>query len=258
MFRVLLKKEFMEQRRTSRLLIVAVVFFIVGLISPLLAKYTPVLLRSIPNVPFDLAKLIPEPTLKDAVDQYVKNTNQFGILLVILFTMNIMAQEIERGTAGMLFIKPVRRSALVLAKWLVGMGVMLVGLLVGALACLAYTAILFGPLPVVGFIKLNLLMAVTLGVYLTVSLCASALARTQAMAAAGAFGGLVLLLILGALPRLSDYMPGQLINWGISLLSGGINAGGITPVTWGALVVALGMMAAMLAIACLRIEREEI
>jgi ABC-2 type transport system permease protein len=258
MFKVLLKKEFMEQKRTSRLLIVAVVFFIVGLISPLLAKYTPVLLRSIPDIPIDLAKLIPEPTLKDAVDQYIKNTNQFGILLVILFTMNVVAQEIERGTAGMLFIKPVRRSALVLAKWLVGMSVMLVGLLAGALACLAYTAILFEPLPIAGFIKLNLLMAVVLGVYLTVSLCASALARTQAMAAAGAFGGLVLLLILGALPRISDYMPGQLINWGSRLLSGGINAGAKSPVTWGALAVALILMAGMLAIACLRLEREEI
>ena len=45
MFRTLLAKEFLEQRRTSKLWIFLAVFFIVGCISPLLAKYTPDLLR---------------------------------------------------------------------------------------------------------------------------------------------------------------------------------------------------------------------
>jgi ABC-2 type transport system permease protein len=47
MFRTLLAKEFLEQRRTSKLWIFLAVFFIVGCISPLLAKYTPELMRSI-------------------------------------------------------------------------------------------------------------------------------------------------------------------------------------------------------------------
>lgn len=96
MFRVLLRKELLEAKRTSRMLVILVVFFIVGLISPILAKYTPLLLRSIPDMPAGLANAIPEPTVQDAILQYVKNISQFGVLLMILFGMGSIAQEKER------------------------------------------------------------------------------------------------------------------------------------------------------------------
>ena len=252
MLRTLLAKEFREQWRTWKMVVFMAVFLITGISSPVLAKYTPALLKSIPNLPAGLADFIPTPTLADSVAQYLKNTEQFGILLVILLTMSVMAQEKERGTAAMLLTKPISRSAVILAKWLTGMTILLAGLLVDGLACLAYTAVLFEPLPFGAFWILNLLLLVNLGVYLTVALMASTLARTQAMAAAGAFGGLVVLIILGSIPRLGDSMPGQLANWGSSLvLKGDITA-------WPALGVAAAMIVLALVIACLRLEREEI
>jgi ABC-2 type transport system permease protein len=252
MFQVLLKKEILETRRTSRLLVTLVVFFVVGLISPILAKYTPLILRSIPDLPVGLANAIPEPTVRDAIAQYVKNISQFGILLVILFGMGSIAQEKERGTAAMLLTKPVRRSEVILAKWFAAILTMLCGLAAGAAACLLYTGILFQWLPIQEFLILNGLIAIFLGVYLTVSILASSLARSQSMAAAGAFGGLVILLVLSSIPRLSNYLPGQLINWGSELMFGGGKA------AWGALVISLGLIIAMLMLAVLRFEREEI
>ncbi len=252
MFRTLLAKEFREQWRTWKMIVFLAVFLITGIISPVLAKYTPELLKMIPNLPAGLANIIPTPTLADSVAQYLKNTEQFGILLVILLTMGVMAQEKERGTAAMLLTKPVSRSAVVLAKWLAGMSIVVAGLIADGLACLAYTAVLFEPIPFGAFWALNLLLLVYLGVYLTVALMASTLARTQTIAAVGAFGGLIVLAILGSIPRLSDYMPGQLVNWGNSLvLKGDANA-------WPALGVAAGIIVLALVIACLRFEREEI
>jgi ABC-2 type transport system permease protein len=252
MFRTLLAKEFREQWRTWKMIVFMAVFLITGIISPVLAKYTPELLKSIPNLPAGLADIIPTPTVVDSLAQYLKNTEQFGILLVILLTMGVMAQEKERGTAAMLLTKPVSRSLVVLAKWLAGMTIVLAGLLVDGLACLAYTAVLFEPLAFGPFWTLNLLLLVYLGVYLTVALMASTLARSQSIAAAGAFGGLIVLIILGSLPRLSDYMPGQLTAWGTSLvLKGDVTA-------WPALGVAAGIILLALLVACLRFEREEI
>jgi ABC-2 type transport system permease protein len=252
MFRTLLAKEFREQWRTWKMIVLLAVFLITGIISPILARYTPELLKMVPNLPPALANIIPPPTMADSVAQYLKNTEQFGILLVILLTMGVMAQEKERGTAAMLLTKPVSRSAVILAKWLAGMITLLAGLLVDGFACLAYTVVLFEPLPFGAFWILNLLLFVTLGVYLTVALMASTLARTQAIAAAGAFGGLIVLIILSSIPRVSDYMPGQLVNWGSSLvLKGNITA-------WPALGVAAGIIVLMLVIACWRFEREEI
>jgi ABC-type transport system involved in multi-copper enzyme maturation permease subunit len=99
---------------------------------------------------------------------------------------------------------------------------------------------------------MNLLIFLYLGVYLSVTLLASTLARSQVMAAAGGFGGLILLLIMGSIPRLGDYMPGHLVAWGSSLaLKGNLSA-------WPALGVSVGIIMLALIIACLSFEREEI
>jgi ABC-2 type transport system permease protein len=252
MMRTLLAKEFREQWRTWKMIVFLAVFLITGMISPVLAKYTPALLSSIPNLPPGMAELIPAPTVADSVAQYLKNTDQFGILLVILLTMGVVAQEKERGTAAMLLTKPVTRSSVVISKWLAGMTVILAGLVVDSLACLAYTAVLFEPLPLLPFLFANLLLLVYLGVFMTVALLASTLARTQAMAAGGAFGGLVVLIVLGSLPRVNDYMPAKLVAWGSSLMLKGEVA------AWPALVTSAGIILLCLLVACLRFERQEI
>jgi ABC-2 type transport system permease protein len=256
MFRTLLAKEFLEQRRTSKLWIFMAVFFIVGCISPLLAKYTPELLRSIPNMTPEyeelITKLIPTPGVKDAIDQYVKNTSQFGVLLIIVLTMNVIAQERERGTAAMLFSKPVKRSAFVASKWLASMTTVIASVIIGGIACAVYTFILFGSLPIGKFLLFNLLLLLFLAVYLSVALLASALARSQGMAAAIAFGFLAILLVVSTLPRISDYAPVGLTNWGLTIMLGGSKA------QWPALFVSLAIMAVSLLVAWLYLDRQEI
>jgi len=252
MFRTLLAKEFLEQRRTSKLWIFLAVFFIVGCISPLLAKYTPDLLRSIPNIPPEFASLVPVPSLKDSIDQYAKNIGQFGVLLVIVLTMNGIAQERERGTAAMLFSKPVKRGAFVMSKWLAGMATLTASVIIGSIACAVYTVILFGSLPFGKFLIFNLLLLLFLTVYLSVALLASALARSQGMAAAIAFGFLAVLLVLSSLPRIGNYGPAGLLNWGSTMLLG-------APKTqWPALFISLVIVAGSMLTAWLYLDRQEI
>lgn len=252
MFHTLLAKEILEQRRTAKLLIFLAVFFIVGSISPLLARYTPDLLRSIPNIPPEYANLIPTPTLKDSIDQYAKNTSQFGVLLVILLTMGVIAQERERGTAAMLFSKPIRRSAVVVSKWMAGMLMVTVSVFVSGLACALYTVILFGSPSWGRYLIFNLFLVVFLAVYLSVALLASALARTQGMAAAGAFGGLTILLVVSSLPRVNNFSPAGLLNWGSAIMSGAATT------YWPGLAISVAVVAACLIVSCWFIERQEI
>ncbi len=256
MFRTLLTKEFLEQRRTSKLLIFLAVFFIVGSISPVLAKYTSELLRAVPDMPPEFAelmtKLFPEPGLKDAIDQYVKNTSQFGVLLVIVLTMGVIAQERERGTAAMLFSKPVKRGVFVLSKWLAGMATVAASVIIASLACAIYTVILFGNLPVGEYLIFNLMLLLFLAVYLSLALLASALARSQAMAAALAFAGLAVLLVWSMLPRISNYSPTGLLDWGSKLILGNRTT------NWPALIISLVIVAGSVLIASLYLERQEI
>jgi ABC-2 type transport system permease protein len=178
--------------------------------------------------------------------------SQFGVLLIVVLSMGGIAQEKERGTAAMLFARPVRRSALIVSKWLAWVIVIVVSLLPGALACFVYTRLLFDWLPVAQFLALNGLVGLFFVVYLSVALLASALARNQGIAAGLAFGGLALLLVFSSLPRIGEYFPGQLLVWGQALTDGFSDA------SWPALWIALFISVAALVLAGARLEREEI
>jgi len=251
-FLVVLRKELTEQWRTKRLLIVAAVLVIFGLVSPLLAKVTPDLLKSIPDMPPGLADLIPAPTLIDGVAQYVKNMSQFGILLAVLMSMGAVAQEKERGTAVMALTHPVSRLAFLLAKF-AALGITFAAsLAVGALGCWYYTLLLFDALAWGPFLALNGLMLVVFLVYVAVTLLCSTLARTQGAAAGLAFAALVLVAGLGSLPRIGEYFPGQLFSWGTSLVLGKGEP------AWAALWVSLGLITLSLAAAWQIFRRQEL
>lgn len=252
MFATLLRKEMREQRRTYRLWILIGVLVVSGMISPLLAKYTPLLLSAIPGVPPQLAAIIPAPTILDSFNQYIKNVTQFGVIVVIVLTMGVMAQEVERGTAAMLLTKPVSRSAVILAKWAAGSIAILFAVALAALGFAFYTLVLFEPFSLTNFLVLNGLIIVFLVFYLSLALLASSLARTQAIAAAIAFGGLVLVLIVDALPVVGDNLPGQLMTWAGSLYTAAPHP------AWSALATCLVIIALFLGVAIFRFSRQEI
>jgi len=251
-FFIVLRKELMEQWRTKRLLIVAIILAVFGLGSPLLAKVTPDLLRAVPNLPAGLAEIIPVPTVADAVAQYVKNMSQFGILLALLMSMGGVAQEKERGTAAMILTHPVSPLNFLLAKF-VALGVTFAAsLVVAAVGCWYYTLLLFKALPWGPFLALNGLMLLVLLVYIAVTLLCSTLVRTQGAAAGLAFAALVLIGGVGSLPRLSDFMPGRLFAWGSSI------ALGLSDPAWPALWISLGAIIASLLAAWLVLDRQEL
>ncbi|KAF0109170.1 MAG: hypothetical protein FD146_214 [Anaerolineaceae bacterium] len=247
-----LRKELTEQWRTKRFLIVAAVLAAFGLTSPLLAKFTPELLKSIPDMPAGLAEMIPAPTVADAVGQYVKNMSQFGILLAVLMSMGAVAQEKERGTAAMMLAHPVSRLDFLMAKFAALAVAFAVSLAVAALGCWYYTLLLFEPLAWGPFLALNGLMLLVFLVYIAVTLLCSTLARTQGAAAGLAFAGLVLVAGVGSLPRVGEYFPGRLFEWGMVLALGGGDP------AWPAFWVSLGMIAAALAAAWLVFRRQEV
>jgi ABC-2 type transport system permease protein len=251
-FFIVLRKELMEQWRTKRVLIVAAVLVVFGLASPLLAKVTPELLKSIPNLPAGLGDLIPEPTLSDAVSQYIKNMSQFGILLAVLMSMGAVTQEKERGTATMILTHPVSRWTFLLAKF-AALGVTFTAsLALSALGCWYYTLLLFDALAWGPFLALNGLMLLVFLVYIAVTLFCSTLARTQGAAAGLAFAALVLVAGVGSLPRIGEYFPGQLFNWGATLALGGEAS------NWPAFWVSLGLIVFSIATAWFIFRKQEL
>ncbi len=261
MMSTLISKELREQRRTHRLLITLAVLLISGLLSPLLARYTPMLLGMVPGLPTEMAALIPEPSLVDSFTQFIKNTSQFGLLVAIVVSMGLIAQEVERGTAAMLLTRPVSRVGVVLAKWAAGLLVLLAGMLLASLGFAFYTYVLFGSFSLSSLLAVSALLLVFLLFYFSLGLLASALASSQALAAAVAFGGLLLVLVIDALPLVGDYLPGELLTWAGQIAvsaAGASSAIAASEPAWAALAVTLALTLLFVLAAALKFRRLEL
>jgi ABC-2 type transport system permease protein len=250
-FLVQLRKELRELVRTRKLFIVVVVLLAFGLMSPIFAKITPDLLEALGEDQLaGVQIIIPEPSTRDANEQFVKNTTQFGLLLAVLVGFGAIVGERERGQLALIFPHPLPRRVFVLAKFAALAILFGVALLVGAIADYAYTVLLFDAPDAGGFLALVALLYVWLLCLIGLTLLASALGRNMTTAGAIAFGLVLLVSLVGTFTRLA---PGALTEWG-RLLANGMDA----PARWGALVVTLALTAASVAASALILERQEI
>lgn len=250
MFWVALRKELLEQWRSYRALVAGAVLVAFGLLSPLTAKFTPELIRLLPNGD-EIALLIPPPTTLDAVAQYLKNMSQFAVILALLLTMGAVSQERERGTAAMMLSKPLPRWAFLAAKFAALAVTFGAGFALAGAGAFYYTGLLFGPLDVAAWAGVNGLLLVFTLVYVALTLLCSVLARSQAAAGGAAFGVLIVLSLLEVLPQVGQYLPGELVAWSARLMAGGAAA-------WPALALSLALIAGALGLAWWRFERQEL
>ena len=221
-FQTALRKELLQQWRTHRVLIVAAVFGLFGLGSPLLAYFTPQMLKAIPGAE-QFASLVPTPTAADAMVQYVKNLTQFGFILALLLGMGAVAGEKERGTASLVLSKPMTRWAFVMSKFVAQLTVYLLGFVLAWLGGYFYTQVLFGNLAAGPFFWLNVMLFFWLLPYVAVTLLGSVLGNSTGAAAGLGLAGVVVIIIASNIPQISGLMPGALMGWAAQL---GIQAAG--------------------------------
>jgi ABC-2 type transport system permease protein len=246
-----LRKEIMEQFRTRRFLIVFIVLLVWGMLSPLTEKFVGEIFKSIPAMaPY--ASLMPAPSVMGAIGQYVKNVNQFMVFLALLVTMGVVAVEKDKGTAALMLVKPLPRSTFILTKFLALVFTFGVSLFAAALADYYYTLYLFQPLEIGPFLALNSFMLLYAMIYIAITLFASTLVRSQAVAGGIGFGALLFLAVLGSLPPLKDKLPDQLIQWGAELMTGAHTA------YWPAFFIAVGIILASLLGAWLVFRKQEL
>jgi ABC-2 type transport system permease protein len=216
LFVAAVNKELWFQWRTRRVVVVAAVFMLFGLGSPLIAKFTPELLTSIEGAE-QFAELIPVPTSSDAMDQYVRNITQFGFIIAILLGMGSVAGEKEKGTAAIILSKPLPRWAFILSKYVAQSLVFALGFLLAALGAYYYTSILFDGFAFGPFLFGNSLLLLWLMVFAAVTLLGSTIARTTGASAGIALLGSIVLLLAGSLPRIGLFFPSGLVAWASQL-----------------------------------------
>lgn len=261
LFGVALRKELLQQWRTKRVLVVFAVFLLFGLGSPLIANFTPELLRGIEGAE-QFADLIPTPTNVDALTQYVKNITQFGFIIAVLLGMGAVAGEKEKGNAAMILSKPLPRWAFLLSKFMAQALVYLGAFLLSALGAFYYTMLLFEPFAFWPFMLGNVLLLVWLLVFTAVTLLGSTLANSTGAAAGIGLAGAIIFLLAGSMPRWGvAFFPSGLIAWasqlGIETPALGAVEVAISPLT-GALAANVVWIVVMLITAVAVFEQQEL
>ncbi len=251
-FGPLLRKELLEQWRTRRLLVVAVVFLALGIGSAFLARYTAELIQAVGGVPFEIE--FPEPTIRDGVDQFLANLGQAGILTAILLSMGSVATEKERGTAALLLSKPASRAAYLAAKMTAITTTLAVSLALASAAGYFYTALLFDPPDPLGWTGMTALLLLALVAYAALTFLGSTLTRSAVAAAAFGIAGLVLVGLISALPNVATYTPAGISGAPAVALALGTDTGGLI----GPVLVNLAIVAGLVALAWLSFRRQEL
>jgi len=242
-FTILLRKDLTEQWRTFRFPAVVLVFFLIGLVSPLLAKYTPELVGQLAG---DVEITFPVPTSVQSIQQIVKNLAQIGPIAAIFLAMSVIATEKRRGTAALVLTKPVSRGAFVASKFLAMMITLGSGIVVGCIGGYAYTAMLFEALPVGGYIVFTLLILLSVTVYAAVTFLSSTILASPLAAAGVGFGVFVVTLAMTALPRIGDFTPIGLYGPAQQIALGEMSGDVVLPALVNLLAVALALVFAWL------------
>jgi ABC-2 type transport system permease protein len=211
-FAVFLRKELREALRSNRLVVVSAVFLLLGIISPLTAKYTPELLKLIGTGQSGVTITFPAPVVTDAIAQYLKNVAGTGILIALLVPMGMVAREKERGTAAFALAKPLSREAYLAAKLVALLVMMAVGVALAALATWFYTALLFKPIAPGGFLACTLLILFSLLVYALLTFLGSVLARSQLPAVGVGIAAWFIISLIGIVPSATKYTPAGLLD----------------------------------------------
>jgi ABC-2 type transport system permease protein len=212
------KKEFLEQLRTYKWLIIFSVFFLFGMIIPLLAKLMPEIFK---NMNLEGMKIIlPEPTALDAFSQFFKNFTQMGILVLLLVFGGTLSNELERGTLINVLAKGLPRSTVILSKYTAALILWTGGYILATATAFGYTVYLFKKVevnhPVFSFFCLWLFGCFVIALIILSSTVTS-----------GNFGGLILsavilgcLLIINTLPMGGKLNPLTLASVNMSLING--------------------------------------
>lgn len=208
------KKEFIENLRTFKILIIGVVFLLFGIMSPVIAKLTPEIIKSV-----GLSMSLPDPTALDSWTQFFKNIGQMGLFVLVIVFCGIMANEFTRGTLIIVLTKGLRRNTVILSKLTMAALIWTLSYLIALFVCLGYTTYLWPSNPMdnvfIAFFSMwlfgiLLISLVILGGVLFKNIYGSLLLTG---------GAVVIMLLLSIAPNLEKYNPITLVSNNVALLA---------------------------------------
>jgi ABC-2 type transport system permease protein len=243
--------EWLRLVRTHRLLTLVGIYVFFGLTGPLTARYLSALLGRLGTEGVRVE--FPDPVPADGVAQFVGNTSQIGLLVVVLVAASALSFDARREMAVFLRTRVRAVRDIVLPSYVVNAGAAAVALGTGSLAAWYETAVLLGPVPVTAMVTGIALGTVFLAFAVALTAAVASTVRGVAATAGVTLAGLLGLAILGGLTPLGRWLPTRLAG-AMTELARGASAGDYAPAT----VTSLVATAAAVTVAVLVGSRREL
>lgn len=210
-----LNKEFLEMFRSYKILILVCVFFLLGVMNPLTAKYTPELLKNMTQEGVTIT--MTDPTVMDSWVQFFKNANLMGIIVIVIVFSNILSNDINKGTVINMVTKGIKRRTIIFSKLSAVLIMWTLCFSFCFIVSYGYTKFLFdGDVP-------NLLFSVFMVWYFGIIVISalffgSLLSKSNFSSILFVALFIVLLYIIGIIPKTSSYNPISLVTSNMELL----------------------------------------
>ena len=211
------RKELVENVRTYRLFLMLALFFFFGVSSPLLAKFTPLLIETFA---VNMEVTVKEPGAADAWMQFYKNVSSLGLSLMIILFSSCLSGEYAKGTLTIMFTKGLSRRAVVLSKFISSAVIMTGSYWLSFAVAWAYTAYLW---PGEGFKHLLLsafVVWLTALLYLCILMLGCVMFRQAFTAILFLLVFTVVMGLLSMTPLLEGVSPSFLVMKNVDLLTG--------------------------------------
>lgn len=207
------KKEALESLRSGRLLILGIVFLIFGIMSPAIAKLTPLMLEMMSDSLADAGMVIGEVTVNALTSwaQFFKNI-PIALVVFVLICSGAFTREYESDTLILVLTKGLSRYKVVLAKTLIMLAMWTAGYWLCFGVTYGYTvyfwdnSIVNGLGAAAGFWWLFGVWIICLTVLF------STVSRSYTGVLLGAGGCYLAAYVAGLFPKIADYTPAKLMD----------------------------------------------
>jgi ABC-2 type transport system permease protein len=203
--------------RTHRWALLAGVYAFFGVVGPLTARYLHLLLG---NLGGDLTVIAPDPRPVDGILQFVGNTSQLGILVVVVVAAGALAFDAHPERAAFLRTRMLDAGRLVVAPFAVTAVATVTSLVIGTLIAVGLTAVLLGTLPPVALLIGTAYGALYLVLVVAVVAVVSTLVRTQITTVLLSLLALLALPMFATIGVLRSWLPSELVTAVVAMLEG--------------------------------------
>ncbi len=210
---VFIKKELFDALRSEKLLILGIVFVLLGIMNPAIAKLTPLMMQLLADQLAESGMIVGDITIDASASwtQFFKNI-PMALIVYILVCGNIFTKEYESGTLVLLLTKGLKRRQVVVAK----ATVLLLGWTLGYFLCFGitygYNAYFWD-----NSVMTNLIASIIawwlFGIFaVALTVFFSVLSKSTSGVFLGTCAGVAVSYILSLIPKLAPYTPTSLMS----------------------------------------------